>query len=173
MHPLVITAHQPDHKPGKAPDHMAIGAQLDSAIKEHFMDKNVVIRCIGSQDHPGLTLAKLTDLVVATGTDKYDPTRAGVGYKAFTEKGVHVDFYGEPVRITKSTAVMAQQIWEMHHSALGDRGFGVHVDLVLIYDAAQVAMVKHLYDSHPTSDGFVFKNPANKQAALLGVITIR
>lgn len=162
----------PNHKPGQAPDHQDVGQKLDDLLKQHFFGKKVVIRCIGSQDHPGLSLDELTNLVVKTGTDKYDPNRMGVGYEEFVKKGIQVDFYGEAIEITKDVKIMAQAIWEMHHSAKGDRGFGVHVDLVLIYDAAKLDMVMNLYSHHPTSDGFVFKDQDNKQAALLGVIKI-
>ena len=165
---LVILTHQP----GKVPNHELVGNKLDELLKECFMDKNVVIRCIGSQDHPNFSLNELTNIVVRTGTDKYDSGRMGVGYEEFVNKGIRVDFYGEPVKITKDTTVMSQAIWEMHHSAIGDRGFGVHIDLVLIYDIEQLDMVMNLYRHHPTSDGFVFKDPENKQAALLGVIKI-
>jgi hypothetical protein len=136
------------------------------------MGKKVVIRCIGSQDHPNLSLNELTDIVLKTGTDKYDPARTGIGYKEFIRKGISVDFYGEDIEMTKDTHIMGQALWEMHHSAIGDRGYGVHVDLVLIYDYDQLSMVMDLYEHHPTSDGFVFKNPENKSAALLGVIKI-
>lgn len=162
----------PTHLPGQAPDHQIIGQQLDDLLKQHFLNKKVVIRCIGSQDHPNLSLDELTDVVMKTGTDKYDPHRVGVGYEAFIKKGIRVDFYGEDVEINKDTKFMAQFIWEMHHSAIGDRGFGVHVDLVLVYDIEQLDMVMNLYDHHPTSDGFVFKDQNNKQAALLGAIKI-
>jgi hypothetical protein len=172
MSPLVFELTIPDYKPGKVPDHDVVGKKLDDLLKKHFMGKKVVIRCIGSQDHPGLSLDELTDIVIKTGTDKYDAGRMGVGYEEFVKKGVHVDFYGEPVGVSKNVTIMSQQIWEMHHSAIGDRGFGVHVDLVLIYHAEQLDMVMNLYDFHPTSDGFTFKDPDNKQAALLGVIKI-
>ncbi len=162
----------PAHKPGQAPDHEVVGKKLDDLLKECFLGKKVVIRCIGSQDHPGLSLDELTNRVITTGTDKYDSQRMGVGYEGFVKKGINVDFYGEDVEVTKDTKIMAQFIWEMHHSAIGDRGFGVHVDLVLIYDAEQVDMVMNLYDEHPTSDGFTFKDQHNKQAALLGVIKV-
>lgn len=136
------------------------------------MSKEVIVRCIGSQDHPDISLDELTDTVTQTGTDKYDKSRMGVGYEEFVRKGIQVDFYGEEVTVTDDIDFMSQQIWEMHHSAIGDRGYGVHVDLVLVYDARQLEMVMNLYDHHPTSDGFVFKDPNNKQAALLGVIKI-
>ena len=162
----------PNHKPGKAPAHEAVGTELDKLLTQYFMGKKVVIRCIGSQDHPNLSLDALTDIVMKTGTDKYDPTRMGVGYDEFNRKGIQVDFYGEDVQITKDTHVMGRALWEMHHSAIGDRGYGVHVDLVLIYDYDQLDMVMNLYEPHPTSDGFVFRHPDKKQAALLGVIKI-
>lgn len=162
----------PTHTPSKAPDHETVGEKLDSLLKQHFMDKKVVIRCIGSQVHPNFSLDELTDIVMKTGTDKYDPARMGIGYEDFGRKDIQVDFYGEDVEITKDTHVMGQALWEMHHSAIGDRGYGVHVDLVLIYDYDQLDMVMNLYEDHPTSDGFVFKHPDNKPAALLGVIKI-
>jgi hypothetical protein len=173
MKPIVISVSIPNYKPGQAPDHETVGKELDVLLKKHFISKKVVIRCIGSQDHPNLSLDKLTEIVVETGTDKYDSKRMGVGYEEFVNKGIRVDFYGEEVEVTKDLNFMPQEIWEMYHSAIGDRGYGVHVDLVLIYAANQLKMVRNLYDYQATSDGYVFKDSTNKQAALLGVIKVR
>jgi hypothetical protein len=172
MKPLLITIKIPEHQPGKVPNHIEVGRKLDNLIKQHFLGKSVVIRCIGSQDHVGININKLTEILLKTGTDKYDEKRTGVGYQEFINKGIPVDFYGEPAEITKDTIFMGQAIWEMHHSALGDRGYGVHVDMVLLYDKSKVDMVMNLYDYQPTSDGYVFKDPHNKQAALLGVVKL-
>jgi hypothetical protein len=172
MKPVVLETTIPEHQPGNEPDHAEVGKKLDDLLKQHFMGREVVIRCIGSQDHPNLNLDELTDLVVKTGTDKYDANRMGVGYEEFVRKQIKVDFYGEITKITEDLNFMGQAIWEMHHSAIGDRGYGVHVDLVLIYDVEKLDMVMNLYDTHPTSDGFTFKDQANKSTALLGVIKI-
>lgn len=163
----------PAHKPGKAPDHEVVGEELDQVLKQYFLGRKVVIRCIGSQDHSKFTLDELTGIVMKTGTDRYDPNRTGVGYDGFSRKGVQVDFYGEEATVTKDVKVMGHLLWEMHHSAIGDRGYGVHVDLVLIYDYGQLDMVMNLYSHHPTSDGFVFKKPDYRQGALLGIIKIK
>jgi hypothetical protein len=170
--PQLIQITVPSHKPGSAPDHEVVGEELDGLLKRHFMGKKVVVRCVGSQDHPELSPDQLTDIVMKTGTDKYDPDRMGVGYEEFARKGIRVDFYGEDTTITEDSKIMGQALWEMHHSAIGDRGYGVHVDLVLVYDDEQLDMVMNLYSQHPTSDGFVFKNAHDKLAALLGVIKI-
>ncbi len=172
MKPTILEATIPEHKRGKAPDHIAVGKKLDDLLKKHFMGKKVVIRCIGSQDHPSHSLDELTEIVIKTGTDKYDAARMGVGYEEFVRKKIQIDFYGEPAEITDRLDFMGQAIWEMHHSAIGDRGYGVHVDLVLIYDVKQLNMVMNLYDFHPTSDGYTFKDPTDKQKALLGVIKV-
>lgn len=172
MKSSVLSITIPEYKPNKVPDHEVVGEKLDELLKQHFLGRKVVIRCIGSQDHETLSLDELTQLVVNTGTDKYDSGRMGVGYEEFVRKGIKVDFYGEPTEITKEAKIMGQAIWEMHHSAIGDRGFGVHVDLVLIYDVEQLDMVMNLYDFHPASDGFVFKDQKNKVKALLGIIKI-
>jgi len=168
----ITIANIPNYRAGQEPDHKRVGKELDNVLKQHFMGKEVVIRCIGSQDHEGLSLDELTETVAKSGTDKYDKQRLGVGYEEFNRKGVRVDFYGEELKITDDLDFMSQQIWEMHHSAIGDRGYGVHVDLVLVYDDAQLDMVMNLYDFHPTSDGYVFKNPDDKASALLGVIKV-
>lgn len=168
----VLTLSIPEYSPGQPPDHIAVGHKLDNLLKKHFLGKEVVIRCIGSQDHPNLNLDKLTNTIVKTGTDKYDTGRMGVGYEEFVRKGIKVDFYGEEVKITEDMDFMAQQIWEMHHSAIGDRGYGVHVDLLLIYEESKLDMVMNLYSHHPTSDGYTFKDQANKQEALLGIVKI-
>lgn len=163
----------PDHRPGKAPDHEAIGNELDEILKKYFLGSKVVIRCIGSQDHPNTSLDDLADRIIETGTDKYDTNRMGVGYEEFVKKGIKVDLYGEPTTIVEDAHIMPQALWEMHHSAIGDRGFGVHVDLVLVYDASKLDMVMNLYSFHPTSDGYVFKDQDNKADALLGLIKIK
>jgi hypothetical protein len=170
--PRIIYVDLPGHKQGAAPDHVLVGKKLDNVLRQNFPGKDLVIRCIGSQDHPDISSDKLADIIVKTGTDKYDKGRLGVGYEEFVRKGVEVDFYGEEVSVTENMDFMPQQIWEMHHSAIGDRGYGVHVDLVLIYDANKLDMVMNLYDFHSTSDGYTFKNPTEKSGALLGVFKI-
>jgi len=107
----LIDVTVPTHQAGKAPDHEAVGAKLDELLTQYFMGKKVVIRCFGSHDHPNRSLDKMTDIVMKTGTDKYDPARMGVGYKDFAEKGVQVDFYGEDVQISNDTHVIGQALW--------------------------------------------------------------
>ncbi|HUB93579.1 MAG TPA: hypothetical protein VMB52_03695 [Verrucomicrobiae bacterium] len=170
--PKLIEISIPTHKPGKVPAYETIGPKLDELLKRHFIGKKVVIRCIGSQDHPDMHLDTLTDVVMTTGTDKYDSSRTGFGYGAFVGKGTNIDFYGEDITIASDTAIMSRTLHEMYYSAIGDRGYAVHVDLVLIYNYRKLDMVMNLYDHHETSDGFVFKDPDHKQAALLGVIKI-
>src|ERR1700761_5094305 len=97
MKPALIEITITDYKPAKAPDHKKVGKKLDDLLKQHFMGKDLIIRCIGSQDHRGLSLDELTDTILKTGTDKYDKQRMGVGYEEFVRKGIQVDFYGEEV----------------------------------------------------------------------------
>ncbi len=172
MQPLILTVLIPGHRPGQRPDHDAVGKRLDNLLQKHFLDEDVVIRCVGSQDHPNLSLNELTDIVVKTGTDKYDAKRIGVGYEEFAKKGIHVDFYGEEATITKGMDFMPLQISKMHDSAIGDRGFPVHVDLVEIYKRSHLSMVMEIYNHHLRSDGYTFKRPTHKSEALLGVIKV-
>ena len=66
MKTLLLTVSIPEYKPDQAPDDsMAIaGKQLDELLKQHFLGEEVVVRCIGSQDHPKLTLDELIKKVL-------------------------------------------------------------------------------------------------------------
>lgn len=173
MKPAQINISFPMQNISTPPDHERIGAILDDIIKKHFTGKRVIIRCIGSQDHPDKNVDELAELIVQLGTDKYDDSRKGVGYANFLKKGVRIDFYGQLIEeVNDDMSIMCEMIYEMYHSAIGDRGYGVYVDLVLIYDAEQLNMVTNLYESQILSDGFVFKDSEHKQLALMGIIKI-
>lgn len=155
------------------PDYQKIGTILDDIIKKHFLGKKVVVRCIGSQDHPNKNVDELADLIIQLGTDRYDDTHKGVGYTDFLKKGIKIDFYGQLIEeANEDMSIMSEMIYEMYHSAIDDRGYGVYVDLVLIYNAEQLNIVTNLYESQAVSDGFVFKDPEHKQLALMGIIKI-
>lgn len=174
MTPSILTISLPEYKPNEKPDRLKIGPKLDHLLEQNFYGKSVVIRCISTQDHPGKTLDELADIVLKIGTDKYDATRKGVGYHVGLDQGKHIDFFGTPVQIGTHTDIFTLELLDdFYHGAQGDRGYHLRIDLVMIYDAAKLTLVEHLYGENiEESDGFVFNEPEHKTDALLGMIKI-
>ncbi len=174
MTPLVLTTSLPEYKADEKPDCLKIGPRLDNLLVEHFQGKSVVIRCISTQDHSGKTLDELANVVLKTGTDKYDAARKGVGYHVGADQGKHIDFFGTPTKITDDTDIFTLELLnDFYYGTQGDRGYHLRIDLVMIYDPTKLTLVEHLYgDDVEESDGFVFKDPGHKTDALLGIIKV-
>jgi len=174
MTPPVFAISLPEYKPNEKPDVLKIGPKLDSLLEKNFYGKLIVIRCISTQDHPGKTPDELADIVLRTGTDKYDAARKGIGYHVGYDQGKRIDFFGTAVKVTSGTDIfMTELLNDFYYGALGDRGYHLRIDLVMIYDSAKLTLVEHLYgDDIEESDGFIFKDPSRKADALLGIIKV-
>lgn len=73
------------------------------------------------------------------------------------------------------TELFHQMIWGFYHSAKGVHGYPVRIDVVTIYDATKLEQVAHQYEGRDDikDDGFAFKTPANKSAAIKAVFLIK
>ena len=169
-----ITITIPDYKADEKPEIIRVGAKLDSLLAEHFSGKHVVLRCIGTRDHPGKTLDEIAKIVLHSGTDKYDPHRKGIGYEIGSNQGKHIDFYGTEVVVRPDTDIFTRDLLsDFYDGAIGDRGYHIRIDLVIVYDAAKLTKVEHLYGQDiEESDGYVFNELLHKTDALLGLIKI-
>lgn len=170
----IVEVDLPEYKANVKPDYLAVGPKLDEVLEKHFMGQDIVLRCMGSQDHPGKTLDELADIIMRTGTDKYDPAREGQGYSVGTVQGKHIDFFGTPVKVHAGTDIFTLELLDdFYNGSLGDRGYAIRIDIVIIYDANQLKKVEHLYgEDVEESDGFVFREPDHKPNAVLGVLKI-
>jgi len=67
-----------------------------------------------------------------------------------------------------------QVIYGFYHSAIGVHGHPVRIDILTVYDATQLEEVVHQYEGRDDikRDGFVFRHPDNKRAAVLGIIKL-
>lgn len=161
----------PEYKVDTQPDHVAIGKRIDAIIKQHFMDQEVIIRCLGSGEHPGKTIDQVIEIIQQTGTDRYDPNRTGDRYENVDDK--QIDFFGLPFRVDENGSIMEQFIESFYTWPLQSRGYPVRVDIVIMYDPKQVKQVVHTYDDGRTKDdGYVFMNPERKSSALIAVIKL-
>ncbi len=150
---------------------MKVGQKFDRWLEENSPNEDIVLCFLGIQDHPGKTLDELADIVLKTGTDKYDLNRTGQGYNAGAE---HIDFFGTPTKVRKDKNIFASELLsDLYRSTLGDRGYAIRIDIVIIYDASKLVSVEYLYGKDiEESDGFIFRDPENKKDALLGVLKI-
>lgn len=154
------------------PDYKSIGRLIDDELKRHFMGKEILLRGIGSQQHPDKTADEVIAIIQRTGTDRYDSERIGDRYENIENK--HIDLFAFSAKVTPDLELAWQVIYGFYHSSIAIHGSPVRIDILTIYDASQMTEVVHRYEGRDDikRDGFVFNNPANKCGALLGVIKI-
>jgi hypothetical protein len=169
--PPVYEICVPEYHVRSKPDHEAIGAKIDPLIREHFMGQQVVIRCLGSEEHPGRTIDQLVDIIIKNGLDRYDPDRKGDRYENVENK--QIDFFALTFPVEKDKTIMEFFIDPFYEWPLKLRGAPVRVNIAVIYDPEKLERVVHTYsDGRTKDDGFVFKDPGNKQDAIKAIIKI-
>lgn len=154
------------------PDHKTVGKPVDNLLKEHFMGETVVVRGVASSEHPDKTIGELIEIIQSTGTDRYDPGRIGDRYENI--QGKHIDLFAFRRKITPRTELFKDITWGFYHGAKTIHGKPMRIDILTIYDAAQLKAVVHQYEGRDDikRDGFVFKSPANKVGALKAVVKL-
>jgi hypothetical protein len=170
--PQIITVDAPSYSVQTEPDHKAIGALIDEVIKKNFMGNTIVARGISSSAHPDKSIDELIEIITTTGTDRYDPTRAGDRYDNI--QGKRIDLFGFRRKVTHRMQLFKDISWGFYHGAKVFQGEPVRIDIVTIYDASRLKAVLHQYEGREDKkrDGFKFRRPDNKVAAVLGVIKI-
>jgi len=155
------------------PNHKAVGRPIDDELRKHFMGQKILIRGLGSHEHPGKSVDELIDIIKTTGTDRYDPKRVGDRYTNVGDR--YFDLCALRRTISERSKIFWQLSWSFYRSPLKERGYPVRVDVLTIYDPKQMKAVTYSQNGHSgriMRDGFVFKNPNNKAAAILGIIKI-
>ncbi len=168
----IYTISLPQYQVDTEPDDEAIGATIDAEIKEHFLGKYILIRGVASSEHPDKTLDQLVEVITTTGTDRYDPDRAGDRYENI--EGKHIDLFAFSETVEAATKLTQPLIWGFYHSALGIHGKPMRIDIITIYDAEQMNQITHQYEGRDDvkDDGFAFKYPENKLAAVKTVFIL-
>jgi hypothetical protein len=172
MKPLFLKVDLPEYRIDAEPDYRAIGKKVDAEIKKHFMGRTVVVRGIGSSEHAGKSVDELAEVIQNLGTDRYDPARPGDRYENLG--GKHIDFFAFRRKVSPRTELFKDIAYGFYRSAIGVHGRPVRIDILIIYDATQVRAVVHQYQGRTglKRDGYVFRDPANKPAAVLGILKI-
>lgn len=167
--PLCFDIDVRQYRVDTEPDHRAIGGIVDAEIKRYFMGRTVVVRGIGSQDHPGRTVDELVEIIRHCGTDRYDPSRKGLGYENL--EGKHIDLFAFRRKVTPRMQLFKDLSWGFYHGSIAVQGKPTRLDILTIYDAAMLKRVLHQYEGRTDKkrDGFVFRDPERKREALLGI----
>lgn len=162
----------PDYSIDTEPNDKALGKQLDDEIRKHFLGQSILVRGVASSEHKDKTQHELIALIQQLGTDRYDPDRKGDRYENTESK--HIDLFAFPAAYDEQTELMHYLIWGFYHSSIGIHGYPMKIDIVTIYDANQMKQVFHQYEGRDDikDDGFVFKFPDKRPAALRGIIKI-
>ncbi len=182
----VTEVHLPEYTTKKKPDYVKLGKKVDRIIEKNFPNGRYILRAVGSEDHPDLTLDKLADIILKTGTDKHDPNRKGVCHDEFSV--YDYDIQAGTIKIKNRKLAIPKSykyptefgdiIWHFYEHAPLDRGHIVRIDLLLFYDPKKLKKARKL---HPEAQNvrrglnkylYKFKEPENKKDALLGIIKI-
>lgn len=155
------------------PDHRAIGKPVDDELRKYFIGETVLIRGLGSQEHPEKSVDELIEIIKKTGTDRYDSSRIGDRYTNVGDK--YFDFCALRRTISPRSKIFWQLSWSFYLSPLKERGYSVLVDILIVYDPKQLKVVTYSpigQKSRIMRDGFVFRNPDNKSAAIKAIFKI-
>ncbi len=169
---LISEIKTPSYVITSEPDDQAIGEVVDAELRKIFPGKQVLVRAIASSEHPDKSVDELVAIIAQTGTDRYDPSRAGDRYENIDNK--HIDLFAFRADLSTEDAVFHQAVWGFYHSSKAIHGYPMRIDIVTVYDATKMNQVTHQYMGREDikDDGFSFKDPDNKPDALLGIIKL-
>jgi hypothetical protein len=188
----VATIALPTYTVTEPPDVEAVGAALDEVICRHFgldQERDVAIRSVSLIDHPTHTHDSLAEVILTTGTDRYDPERKGSLHRTYDPYGV--ELHVAPGKVSATTlrshmcdgvtfsgttqSVMAEAVSDFYVSPPVDRGgVPLRIDLITIYDLAQLEGIPIPFhgDEKPPLSACRFKHPDRRAEAVLGLIKV-
>ncbi len=130
-------------------------------------------------DHPQYTLDELADIILKTGTDKYDPNRKGVAHEEF--EPYRPDIQAGTIEVKNGkliTEPFSEDVRRFYENTLIDRGYRLRIDLIVLYDPEQFIRAEKVDDTKPGVEPHLeeylwrFKDPENKAEAVRGIVKI-
>jgi hypothetical protein len=178
LKPKIVTISLPEYKIEKQPDYEAIGSRIDKVLADNFKG-TYLLRSLSITDHPQYTLDQLVDIILKTGTDKYDPNRKGVDHEVF--EPYRPDLQAGTITIENGKIMgesFSADIKRFYENVLLDRGYRLRLDLLVLYDPKQMVKAEKVDDTKPSVrphlEEFLwrFKDPEHKPDALAGIVKI-
>lgn len=176
--PKVVEISLPEYTIDKQPDYAVIGSKIDKVVEENF-EGVFLERVLSITDHPQYTLDQLADIIIKTGTDRYDPCRKGVCHEEFEPYNADLQAGSIEIRNGKLTEPFGAGLIKLfYENVLLDRGYRLRIDLILLFDPEQMIQAEKVDHSKPSvrleleQCLWRFKDSDHKQKALVGVIKI-
>jgi len=181
----VIEVHLPEYDINKKPNYIRLGKKVDAILEKSFSDGKYILRAISTNEHKGISLNKLANIVLRTGTDKYDLNRKGVCHDEFC--GYDYDIQAGTFEIKNGKLIVEGNVYptifgdivyHFYERTPLDRGYPVRIDLLLIYNPTKLEKARKVNLKAPPVRRklinflYKFKNPKNKKDALLGIIKV-
>lgn len=189
---LVTEISLPSYSVAAPPDCESVGRALDAVVCATFGvggGRAVGLRCVSLLDHPGHTLDSLAEVILTTGTDRYDPSRTGPLHSAYAPYGVELHVVPctvSPTSLTSpmsdggtfygmTTSVMAETVSDFYIGPPVDRGgLPLRIDLITAYDLSQLEGIQIPFhgEENPPFSASRFRHPDRRAEAVLGVIKV-
>src|SRR3989344_5327479 len=176
--PKIIEISIPEYTIDSQPNYIEIGAKIDKAFTENF-EGRFLVRELSITDHPQYTLDELADIILKTGTDKYDPNRKGVAHDEF--EPYKPDIQAGEVVIKDRKIVgesFSEDVRRFYENTLLDRGYRLRIDLIVLYDPKQLVKAEKIDHTKPSTQPHLeqylwrFKDQDKKPMAVAGIIKI-
>lgn len=147
-----------------------VSRSIDEVLLAHFKNRSVVLRGIQSQNHPDLSKTELISFIRKTGSDRLNTTTE----REATVSDKPIDFFGYECVIKKQPIVLPVLEGFHIYKPKSLEKPQKQVDIWMVYDADQLQNVEYLHGRYgvKAKDGYLFKNPKDKPAALLGILVI-
>lgn len=141
---------------------------IDNALIENFADKNIVLRGIQSKQH-SLPKDQLINQILKTGSDRNDSD--SINEVKVNDR--HIDTFGLACVVKSPITLPILEGFHKFKPKSLERP-QLQLDIWMIYDAKKLTNVEYFHGHYKVmaSDGYVFKDPANKPDSLLGILVI-
>src|SRR3989344_3911632 len=152
MQPKIITISIPEYTLDTQPDYSVVGAKIDKSLSENFVG-SYLLRALSIIDHPKYTLDEFADIILKTGTDKYDPNRKGVAHDEF--EPYKPDIQAGEVVIKDRKIVgesFSEDVRRFYENTLLDRGYRLRIDLIVLYDPMELVQAKKVDRTKPSTE---------------------
>jgi len=176
--PKIVTISISEYTIDAQPDYVSVGSQIDKAVQENF-EGTFLVRELSVADHPQYNIDELADIILKTGTDKYDPNRKGVAYEEF--EPYKPDLQAGEIIIKDSKIVgesFSEDVRRFYENTLLDRGYRLRIDLLVLYDPKQMTKADKIDDTKSSVEPHLeeylwrFRDQENKPNAVVGIVKI-
>ena len=178
MEPKIIEISIPEYAIETQPDYKSVGEQIDKTITDNF-NGTFLLRALSMIDHPQYTLDELANIILKTGTDKYDTNRKGVAHEEFEPYKPDIQAGEIIVRDGKIISEsFGEDVKRFYENTLIDRGYRLRIDLIVLYNPQQFIRAEKIDNTKPSVAPHLeeylwkFKSPDNKSTAVVGIIKI-